>query len=128
MIDCVVTHHLNGYASGVARFNELLAEHLGVPLLGLSDRGARRSAAPAAVVQGTRARRRRRDRAARAAGAARVAPQLYLHSWEGTPLEHELLAAAGRVWAGNLEVRAVVEPLHGDVRDAWTPGWSPTAA
>ncbi len=37
MIDCVVSHHLNGYASGVARFNELLAEHLAVPLLGLAD-------------------------------------------------------------------------------------------
>ena len=34
MIDSVVTHHLNPFRSGVARFNALLAERLEVPLLG----------------------------------------------------------------------------------------------
>ena len=35
MIDSVVTHHLNPFRSGVARFNALLAERLGVPLVAL---------------------------------------------------------------------------------------------
>ncbi len=33
MIDAVVSHHMNPFRSGVARFNELLAEHLGVPFV-----------------------------------------------------------------------------------------------
>ncbi len=38
------------------------------------------------------------------------------------PLERELVAAATRVWAGNLAVRAAITELHDDVRNAWTPG------
>jgi hypothetical protein len=45
-IDCVVTHHLDGFRSGVARFNELLAERLGVPLASLADRVVGTAACP----------------------------------------------------------------------------------
>jgi len=38
-IEAVVTHHRSGFRSGVARFNELLADRLGVPLYGLDDDG-----------------------------------------------------------------------------------------
>src|SRR5262245_20963219 len=38
-VEAVVTHHRSGFRSGVARFNELLAERLGVPLYGLDDDG-----------------------------------------------------------------------------------------
>lgn len=37
MIDAVVTHHTDASRSGVARFNELLAAHLGVPVLSVSN-------------------------------------------------------------------------------------------
>lgn len=121
-IDCVVTHHLNTFASGVARFNELLAQHLGVPLLGLFDEALNGFHRP---LLSFKAGELSSDEAAamRALVARREwAPQLYLHDWESTPLERELVAAAVRVWSGNLAVRAAVEPLHDDVRDAWTPG------
>ncbi len=36
-IDAVVSHHMNPFTSGVAKFNQLLAEELGVPLLSLTD-------------------------------------------------------------------------------------------
>ena len=36
-IDAVVTHHPNSFRSGVARFNQILADRLGVPLLSLFD-------------------------------------------------------------------------------------------
>ena len=38
-VQAVVTHHRSGFRSGVARFNELLAERLGVPLYGLDEYG-----------------------------------------------------------------------------------------
>src|SRR4029078_1445000 len=37
VIEAVVTHHRHGFRSGVARFNELLAGRLGVPLRGLDE-------------------------------------------------------------------------------------------
>ena len=36
-VEAVVTHHRDGFRSGVARFNELLAASLGVPLYGVDD-------------------------------------------------------------------------------------------
>ncbi len=120
MIDCVVTHHLNGYASGVARFNELLAEQLAVPLLGLSDPALAQHRRPLLSFKASEL-----DDASAVAARALLAaaqPQVYLHSWDDTPLERELVAAATRIWAGNLAVRAAVAELHDDVRDAWTPG------
>ena len=39
-VQAVVTHHRDGFRSGVARFNDLLAERLGVPLYGTSDDGS----------------------------------------------------------------------------------------
>ena len=38
----VVTHHRGGFRSGVARFNELLAERLGVPVYGLDEESSER--------------------------------------------------------------------------------------
>ena len=35
MIDAVVTHHRDSFRSGVGRFNELLGERLGVPVIGI---------------------------------------------------------------------------------------------
>jgi hypothetical protein len=49
-------------------------------------------------------------------------PQVYLHNWAELELERRMLDVVTTVWTGNLEVRAAVEPLHGDVRSAWTPG------
>ena len=39
MIDSVVGHHANPFRSGVARFNEILARRLGVPVTALPDTG-----------------------------------------------------------------------------------------
>ncbi len=45
-IDAVVGHHLNPFTSGVARFNELLADGLGVPILGVGDPAVLEARAP----------------------------------------------------------------------------------
>lgn len=118
-LDAVVTHHRDGYRSGVARFNELLAHALGVPLLGLDDLASARypflsfkvremSAEEAALVAGT------------IGGVERW--QVYLHEFAGLPLEHELVRGADRVLCGNLEIAAAVEGMNDAVEPVWSPG------
>jgi hypothetical protein len=51
-----------------------------------------------------------------------VRPEAYLHNWAGSQIERELVARCARVWCGNLAVRAEVERLHANCRDAFTPG------
>ena len=37
MIDCIAGYHLNPWTCGIAKFNMILARHLGLPVVGLRD-------------------------------------------------------------------------------------------
>jgi len=121
-IDCVVSHHLNTFASGVARFNELLAQHLGVPFVGLHDPALPRFRSPLLSFKATELSSADLEHLQRLLAESGWQPQLYLHVWEDLPVERVLLGAASRVWAGNAEIAAALEGRHADVRGAWTPG------
>jgi hypothetical protein len=113
----VVTHHRSGFRSGVARFNELLASRLGVPLLGLDDEwpdGAMLSFKVSELGEDERERL--------AARLERWRGDVYLHDWTGLPLEEEIVRRARRVHAGNLEIQESVAPLNDATTTVWTPG------
>jgi hypothetical protein len=118
MIDAVVTHHRDGFRSGVARFNELLAEALGVPLVGLLDAATSAPLLSFKVGELGRAEVKRLD--VLLADPA-WQPELFLHEFAATPLELRLVAAARRVHAGNDEIHGALAGLHGDVTLAWAP-------
>jgi hypothetical protein len=121
-IDCVVSHHTNAFASGVARFNELLAEYLGVPFLGLRDHALGGFERPLLSFKVSELPGEDAEVLARLLEQRQWLPQLYLHTWDALPLELAMLAAATRVWAGNLEISRDVAGRHPDVREAWAPG------
>ena len=83
-VQAVVTHHRDGFRSGVARFNELLADRLGVPLLGLDEdvAGRDRSLLSFKVGEMTEA-----EREALSARRSRTDwhGEVYLHDWAGLP-------------------------------------------
>ena len=118
MIDAVVTHHTNPFRSGVARFNALLAERLGVPVVALGDAAALRAPLLSFKVSELGERERAVLRAALPGWRA----WLFLHEFSDAELERQLVAAAERVLAGNREVAARVAPLHPRVETLWTPG------
>ena len=122
MIDAVVSHHMNPFRSGVARFNELLAEHLGVPFVvaGRRRRAALRRCCRSRSPSSATARPKRLG-----ARLARCeAPELFLHE-----LVRLTRSSAGcstrraRVLCGNHEIG---ERLRGRRTRAsevlWTPG------
>jgi hypothetical protein len=121
-VDAVVTHHRDSFRSGVGRFNELLAERLGVPLVGipaLLSAGCSRPLLSFKVAE---------------LGLAELAAletlvetkqfpwELFLHVYDGQPLEAALVAGASRVHCGNHEVYAQVGALNPSSRILWSPG------
>jgi hypothetical protein len=121
-LDAVVTHHMDGFRSGVARFNELLARHLGLPLVGLLDRGLYDCSCPLLSFKfselGDAENEQLRLLLATGGGSA----ELFLHELSGLDLERELIQAAQRVHCGNLEIYEQVEGLNPNVDVLWTPG------
>jgi hypothetical protein len=120
MIDAVVTHHLDGFRSGVARFNELLAGALGVPVRGLLDPAPAPRHPLLSFKVGELGPPEERRLAELLADDA-WAPELFLHDFDALPLELRLVAAARRIHAGNDAIHAAVAPLHPDVTHAWAP-------
>ena len=121
-VRAVVTHHRDGFRSGVARFNELLADRLGVPLQGVEDDGA-----PGWADSLLSFKAGEMSAAEQAALAERLARadwhgQAYLHEYGGLDLEREILARARRVHCGNLEIYEQVRGLNPEASPVWTPG------
>jgi hypothetical protein len=118
-VAAVVTHHRSGFRSGVARFNELLAERLGVPLYGLGEEGPGwdRSLLSFKVSElGTG------DVEALAARLDGWDGEIFLHELSGLELERELVARARRVLCGNLEIYEGVRGLTDRAEPLWAPG------
>ncbi len=118
-VEAVVTHHRSGFRSGVARFNELLAERLGVPLYGLDERGAgwERSLLSFKVSELSEEERRRLSSRLGAWHG-----EVFLHEASGLELERELVVRARRVLCGNLEIHERVRTLNPRSEAVWAPG------
>ncbi len=118
-VEAVVTHHRSGFRSGVARFNELLAERLGVPLYGLGDDGPGwdRSVLSFKVSElGTG------DGETLAARLDGWRGDVFLHELSGLELERDLVGRARRVLCGNSEIYAGVGGLTDRAQTLWVPG------
>lgn len=120
-VDAVVSHHLNPYRSGVARFNQMLAERLGVPCTGILDDRVPGLACPLLSFK------------VGELGPAEVAAveelldgsrqlRLFLHDYEGAELEERLVAEADTVYFGNHEIQSIVEDRARRSKTVWAPG------
>jgi uncharacterized protein YegP (UPF0339 family) len=121
-VDAVVTHHRDSFRSGVGRFNELLGERLGVPVIGirrLLGAGCRRPLLSFKVSELAPAERAVLER------LVETNPfpwELFLHVYDGHDLEEALVRGADHVHAGNHEVFAQVEGLAASADTLWSPG------
>jgi hypothetical protein len=121
-IDGVVTYHLNPYASGVVRFNELLAETLGVPFVGLRDARVAQFERPLLSFKVGEMDEADRNLLAEQLERPDWLFDVYLHDWSGLPLEVRLVERAQRVWCGNHEIEDQVSSTRPDLETVWTPG------
>jgi hypothetical protein len=121
-VDFIISNRLNTFASGVGRFNELLAEHLGtrvLPLFGatLPERGRPLLSFKVSELDGA-------ERAAleRLLDQVDWAYHVFLHDWTGTALERRLVADAEAVYCGNHEILEQVGGPDENVALGWSPG------
>lgn len=121
-IDAVVTHHRDGFRSGVARFNELLAAQLEVPLIGLTDSPSVEPSHPLLSFKVSELGDEERSAVAALLERSDGGWDIFLHEFTGLEPESRLIARARRVYAGNHEIAARLGRTHPDVEIAWAPG------
>jgi hypothetical protein len=121
-VEAVVTHHRDGFRSGVARFNELLAARLGVPLYGVEDDAQPGWGRSLFSFKVSEMGDWERDALAERMSRVDWRGEVYLHEWAGLNLELEIVARARRVHCGNLEIHERLRGLDAEVDDVWTPG------
>ena len=121
-IDAVVGDHMNPFASGAARFNQILAERLAAPFISLLDPLLESSRFP--LLSFKEAELDEGERAALAALVDRGAEGLrvYLHDYVGSALEERLVRQAEVVYCGNEEIAGNVADLNERVHTLWAPG------
>ena len=120
-IDAVVTHHKDGFRSGVGRFNELLAERLGVPLLGVRRVIPAGCARPLLSFKVSELGPAERSELQKLVDSGR-SWEIFLHVYEGTGLEDALVSGASRVHCGNHEIHSQIRRLNPACQTLWSPG------
>jgi hypothetical protein len=122
LVQAVVTHHRDGFRSGVARFNELLAARLGVPLYGISDEDVDGWADSLLSFKTGELSTAEQAALAERLERADWHGEAYLHEYGGSGLERAIVARARRVHCGNLEIYDQVRELNPQCAPVWTPG------
>ncbi len=121
-IDAVVTHHRDSFRSGVGRFNELLAERLGVPLFGIRRLLSADCARPLLSFKVSELAAAETAVLSKLVEMRPFSWELFLHVYDGLDLEVGLVAGASRVHCGNHEVYAHVRNLNPSCQILWSPG------
>src|SRR5437879_6024227 len=111
---CNVSSDQYGFRSGVARFNELRAERLGVPLYGTADHGREAWASSLLSFKAGEMSEAEREALAERIVRADWHGEVYLHEYGGLDLERQIVARARRVHCGNLEIYDQVRKLNPD--------------
>lgn len=119
----LATSHRDPYLSGVAKFNRLLAQRLGVRCLPLAEAAALPGPLLVSVKftdagQGDLAEA---EAAVDALIARGTVYDVFWHGYDATPLEQRLLAHARHAYAGNAEIAAACRPVK-PTESLWCPG------
>ena len=122
MIDCIAGYHLNPWTCGIAKFNAILSRHLEVPVVGI--RAVELGAYQRPLLSIKLEEFRQEDAADLDlwSQAHAGAFELFLHAFDGTPIEQRLLASAGRVYCGNAELQHELSVMRPDVVELLCPG------
>ena len=120
-IDSVLGYHLNPLTCGVAKFNTLLGQELGLPFLSLFAEQVAELKYPLISIKFSEMT---------AAEQAKLAEwclngvnyDLFLHGFSNTQNERTIISNAGMVYCGNAEIAAQLAPLKHDVLELYCPG------
>ncbi len=122
----IVTSHTSAQLSGVARFNAQLADHLSVPCIGVADAMAHLSDGDRVLLSFKLIDMSEADTGAveafhRAASERRITFDLFLHTYDGLPMEDALVADAGTIFCANSEIEAALAASGRPLVLVWCP-------
>ena len=122
----IVTSHTSAQLSGVARFNAQLADHLSVPCIGVADAMAHLSDGDRVLLSLKLIDMSEADSGAveaflRAASKRRISFDLFLHTYDGLPMEDALVADAGTIFCANSEIEAALAASGRPLVLVWCP-------
>jgi hypothetical protein len=121
-IDAVVTHHSDSFRSGVGRFNELLAQRLGVPLVRIRRLLSAGRVHPLLSLKVSELVTSELSTLSTLVDSKPFPWELFLHVYEGLELETALVAGAVHVHCGNHEIFEQIKPLNASAEILWSPG------
>jgi hypothetical protein len=122
LIDCIAGYHLNPWTCGIAKFNDILAQRLEVPVVGIGSAELQRFKRPLLSLKMSEFSAE--DALALDTWVERQTGQfeLFLHAFDNTALEKRMLAAAARVTCGNQELYEQLRPARPDIVKLFCPG------
>jgi hypothetical protein len=122
MIDCIAGYHLNPWTCGIAKFNTILAQRLGLPVVGLTEGALSSYQRPLVSIKLSEFEPVDAIALDRWTDTNKGRFELFLHAFDGTPIEQRLLAAAARVCVGNSELYRTLRAIRPDVQEMFCPG------
>jgi hypothetical protein len=122
LIDCIAGYHLNPWTCGIAKFNEILARRLELPVVRIGSPELTSYQRPLLSLKMSEFSAE--DALALDTWIDRHAGEfeLFLHAFDDTALEKRMLAAAARVCCGNRELFEQLKPARTDIVEAFCPG------
>lgn len=122
MFDCIAGYHLNPWTCGIAKFNAILGQRLGLPIvsvMGLEHTRYRRPLLSVKLSEFSEADTRLLD-----GWLSTYAEEfeVFFHAFDGTESEQRLVHAAARVHCGNSELVATLRQCREDINELWCPG------
>ena len=122
MIDCIAGYHLNPWTCGIAKFNMILARHLGVPVVGIGSGDLAQYRRPLLSIKLSEFTPGDACALDHWVQAHVGEFELFLHAFDGTDIESRLLPAAARVYCGNRELARTLSPARPDIIELFCPG------
>jgi hypothetical protein len=122
MFDCIAGYHLNPWTCGIAKFNTILGRHMSLPVVGIGSSEISQYRTPLLSLKMSEFTPEDARVLDAWAEGHQGGYEIFLHAFDGTPLEQRLIAGASRVYIGNRELSAQLAPLRPDAVELFCPG------
>ena len=121
-IEFIASHRMNTFASGVARFNDIIGAQLRVPVIGLFDERLPRTGSPLLSFKVSELSDVEREHLAEVLDSADWRTRIFVHDWAATNVEERMVREAEVVYCGNHAVYEQVRELNSRLEILWSPG------
>lgn len=122
--DCIAGYHMNPLTCGIAKFNLVLSAKMGIPWVDMYTRAIREHAVPLLSVKLSEFTPPDLDRLHDWMDArdGHQGFSVFLHGYDGTPIEQEMVERARNVYCGNGLLFEQLKPLNTNTHSLWCPG------